>query len=798
MADLEKFLEQIKEKTSKEFKREKHVSSFEDFLEFTLNKPQIVLRTSYQYIYDAILHFGTEEIDDCGEKIKKYKLFEDPFDNGNNEVFGTWRALNNIVNEIRSSAKEEGNERIVMLRGPVGTAKTTIVDLIANAIINYSHTNEGKIFRYYWQFRPEKVNKKSIGFIKNNIDDGLNYDCDGCSSCSSGSCSSAMTKVSNDILVPCQINEHPLYLIVNKSDRLKFLEMAASSYKERTGKDILIPKKLVEGSLCYNCQQLYEELLKKYNGDLDKVLGHVKIERYTIGPSRGIVDVTPDSRQDLNQKIRMYANELSRIFPRIDFISMFGRWAESNRGMIHLSDIFKTSDSHNVLLDAAEKHRINMSGVRVNIDAMIIGTSNIQEYQDVNAHKYSDALMDRTKKIDVGYILNVDEEKKIYERDIKKVSKNKHIAPHTIELAALWAVLTRLSKPIAREETTLDEEQIEYLYEIDPLEKVEIYRGLANYQFEYIEDHKKRLIDDNFRKELRRATNPFLEMGIEFMEEGNYGVSPRRIQNVFKMILEGSNCLNPLKVINELERILKEDRDFFKHLELEKRLKEIAEQNSKVIGSYYDSDIALIYVVNEYYKRVIAREVKFAFLGVKEEDLDYKVEKYIENIQKEKIYSVGKPIDDKIEYEYIDYMEGLFESAAALFNTLDDDKYKEFNDETKEEFRQLVIASIAEYDNLNPDAKGRRNLRKALPFVYKLLELALFEEKKTYMDLENIQRGLETMGTPYYDNIEGDTKEKIDKILSTMKERYGYCDTCSRAITLYALKENLLNDDYYD
>ena len=59
-----------------------------------------------------------------------------------------------------------------------------------------------------------------------------------------------------------------------------------------------------------------------------------------------------------------------------------------------------------------------------------------------------EALRDRTVKIDVPYVTKLSDEIKIYEKDYNGDRvKGKHIAPHTIEMAAMWAVLTRLEEP---------------------------------------------------------------------------------------------------------------------------------------------------------------------------------------------------------------------------------------------------------------------------------------------------------------------------------------------------------------
>src|SRR2546423_5527646 len=59
-----------------------------------------------------------------------------------------------------------------------------------------------------------------------------------------------------------------------------------------------------------------------------------------------------------------------------------------------------------------------------------------------------EALRDRTVKIDVPYVTRLSDEIKIYEKSFNTIKvRGKHIAPHTVEIAAMWAVLTRLEEP---------------------------------------------------------------------------------------------------------------------------------------------------------------------------------------------------------------------------------------------------------------------------------------------------------------------------------------------------------------
>src|SRR5690606_3887480 len=74
--------------------------------------------------------------------------------------------------------------------------------------------------------------------------------------------------------------------------------------------------------------------------------------------------------------------------------------------------------------------------------------TNEPEYRRLQNNEFMEALRDRTVKIDVPYITRLDEEVRVYERDFNnRRIQGKHIAPHTVEVAAMWAVLTRLEEP---------------------------------------------------------------------------------------------------------------------------------------------------------------------------------------------------------------------------------------------------------------------------------------------------------------------------------------------------------------
>ncbi len=137
-----------------------------------------------------------------------------------------------------------------------------------------------------------------------------------------------------------------------------------------------------------------------------------------------------------------------------------------------------------------------------------------------------EALRDRTIKIDIPYITRVTEEQRIYEKDFNAGRiRGKHIAPHTLEVAAMWAVLTRLEDPKK--------------HKLSLVQKMKLYDGKMLPGF----------TQDNV-KELRK----------EAAREGMDGISPRYVQDKISNALvsdRGEGCVNPFMVMNELEKGLR-------------------------------------------------------------------------------------------------------------------------------------------------------------------------------------------------------------------------------------------------
>ncbi len=100
--------------------------SFEEYLQLVRRSPQIT-RNAYQRLYDMVLSHGVEEYIDNKKKLVRYKFFRDDSHGGKDAVFGLDVPLMRLMNVLKSASQGYGTERrIILLHGPVGSAKSTI------------------------------------------------------------------------------------------------------------------------------------------------------------------------------------------------------------------------------------------------------------------------------------------------------------------------------------------------------------------------------------------------------------------------------------------------------------------------------------------------------------------------------------------------------------------------------------------------------------------------------------------------------------------------------------------------
>src|SRR5438046_10188471 len=263
---------------------------------------------------------------------------------------------------------------------------------------------------------------------------------------------------------------------------------------------------VLEGDLCPSCRQTYRELVLRYGGDWTKIVSHVRVRRIILSEKDRVGIGTFQPKDEKNQdsteltgdsNYRKNAEFGSHSDPRA--LNFDGEFNVANRGLIEFTEVLKLEVAFLYdLLGASQEHKIKPKKfAQTDIDEVILGHTNEPEYRKLQSNEFMEALRDRTVKIHIPYVSRLKDEVKIYEQDFNTERvQGKHIAPHTIEIAAMWAVLTRLVQPKHANLTLL--------------QKLKLYDGKTLPG--YTEDSVKELQRDASR-------------------EGMEGISPRYIQD---------------------------------------------------------------------------------------------------------------------------------------------------------------------------------------------------------------------------------------------------------------------------
>jgi serine protein kinase len=551
--------------------------SFQDYLNIVSDNPE-VLRTAYQRVYDMIISYGVDLYTDLKKEITRYQFFYDIRNGGKDAIYGLDIPLQRLVNVIKGAAFGYGPERrILLLHGPVGSAKSTIVRLIKKGLEEYSRSSKGRLYTFDW-ILPEELVSISGG----------------------------------EKVFQSPMNQDPFYLIPpdwRKDVYADLVEQDKLAYP-------LSPLNL-EGELDPASRLIFKELTDYYNGDWEKVVtNHIRVRRLILSEKDRVGIGTFQPKDEKNQdsteltgdiNYRKIAEFGSDSDPRA--FNFDGEFNIANRGIVEFIEVLKLDVAFLYdLLGATQEQKIKPKKfAQTDIDEVIIGHTNEAEYNKLLGNEFMEALRDRTIKIDIPYITRVEQEQKIYSKSFNSDKIKKHIAPHTLEMAAMWAILTRLEEPKKHNLTIL--------------QKLKLYSGTNIPGFTV----------DNI-KELRKET----------LKEGLDGISPRYIQDKISNVLvsnEADGCINPFMVLNELEKGLR-NHSLITSDEVKLKYRE------------------LMSVVKEEFEEVVKNEVQRA-ISSDDSAISKLCANYIDNV---KAYTVREKVKNKFTGKYMEPDEHLMRS----------------------------------------------------------------------------------------------------------------------------------------
>jgi serine protein kinase len=477
----------------------------------------------------------------------RYKFFED-------EIFGIEKPLQQIVDYFHSAAQRlEVRKRILLLMGPVGGGKSTIVTLLKRGLEAYSRSDDGAVYA-----------------IKG-----------------------------------CPMHEEPLHLIP--------VELRPDIEKEFGI--------YIEGDLCPHCRYKVDS---QYHGHIEEVpVKRISFsEKYRIGI--GTFTPSDPKSQDISELVG--GIDLSTIGevgvesdPRA--YRFDGELNISNRGIMEFVEMLKTDEKFlYVLLTLSQEQNIKTGRFSmIYADEVVVSHTNEHEYQAFIGNKKSEALQDRIILVKVPYNLRVSDEVKIYEKLLKQSAlKDVHIAPYTLRVASIFAILTRL--------------------EASKKASMSLMKKLKLYDGEDLEDFKQKDV-----RELREETT----------REGMDGISPRYVINRLSNALVKQNvtCINPIDAL----RALRDGLD----------------QHTSITREERERYLNFINEARKEYDEIAAKEVQRAFVYSYEENARTLLNNYLDNVE---AYCNKTKLRDPITDEEMEPDEHLMRSIEEQIGVTDNAK----------------------------------------------------------------------------------------------------------------------------
>ena len=152
------------------YAKNKRVMAFDEYFALVVAHPERYARSAAQYLKDVFDHFGADEVHHPRGNVTRWKLFDCPWDDGRDHLIGQEDAQARVYRALRNFTREGRTNKLLLLHGPNGSAKSTLVACLARALEYYSTLDEGALYRFNWIFPSQKIGKSGIGF------GGMGYD----------------------------------------------------------------------------------------------------------------------------------------------------------------------------------------------------------------------------------------------------------------------------------------------------------------------------------------------------------------------------------------------------------------------------------------------------------------------------------------------------------------------------------------------------------------------------------------------------------------------------------------------
>lgn len=738
-------LRQIAAQVQRGFEQERRVLSFQEYLELFASDPLRHSRDAARYMRDMFEHYGKTSVERPWGSETRFTLFDQPFeDEGSSERDALvaqealqgelFRALNNFVREGRPN-------RIVLMHGPNGSAKSTAAACMMRALEHYSSLDAGALYRFHWVFPSQRELKGAIGFGGKRV------------AAPSGDGSYAhLPEEQIDARLIVEVRDHPLFLLPEDA-RSALLERL---YREAGSKEPP-PTWIVGGSLSHKSKQVYEALLSSYEGSLDEVLRHVQVERYFISQRYrvGAVTLGPQLSVDAGERQVTADRSLSALPSALQAVTLFeafGELIEAAGGLLEFSDILKRPlDAFKYLQITAETGEVALRSQNVQVNCVMLASGNEVHLAAFREHPEFESFRGRLELIKVPYLRSYVDEQRIYDAQIAPQVR-KHVAPHATKVAAMFAVLTRMRRPTADH---YEKPLRNLVSELTAMEKLELYATGAA---------PARLDGESVRL-LRAAIGDIYHESESYpIYEGSTGASPREMRTLLLDAAQSPlhDCLSPFAVLEELDRLC------------EKKSEYAWLQEDKVAGGYHDHQL-FRKELRERLLETLEDELRVASGLVDETRYKELFDRYITHVS---YWVKGEKLRNPLTSQYEDPDLRLMSEVEALLGSPD----------KPEDLRHWLISRVAAWAIDHPGSP----VDNAGVFAAQLKRMqdAVFAERR--VAVAKLARDIVALLREEGSGLDEPRKTEVRAAVDRLKQRFGYQDSSAADAATVLVRERLV------
>ena len=651
-------------------------------------------------------------------------MFDAPFADGEDRLVGHEMAQEQLVTLLRNFVDERRVNRLILLHGPNGSAKSSFVACLMRALEAYSQTDEGALYRFNWIFPTRLTEAGRLGFGSTaRTVEGQSY--------------AHLDDLQIDARLSAEANDNPLFLL-DVPRRLRLLEPLLAAVP-----DFALSDGIRRGELGQRSRAIVDALTTAYRGDLRRVFRHVQVERFYVSRTyrRAAVTVEPQIRVDAGVRQITADRSLASLPTALQSQTLFetyGPLVEGNRGLIEFNDLLKRPmEANKYLLATSEKGTVSLDHAEMRLDAVLMATGNEVYLEAFKGQADWASYKGRIELIRMPYLLDYRAEQRIYDDLLASVKLNKPVMPHTTYVLALWAVLTRLRRP---DVTGLPSAGAPLVAALTPLQKARLYAA----------DPPPAGLAADEAQMLRAAVHPlFLNGASEADYEGRFGASAREMKMLLLSALHRSgSVLSPLTILRELQSLVK-DKSVYEWLQLDPE------------GDYRRPE-QFVQIVRDAWLDRAEVELRTATRLVDDAEYSRVFDRYIMHVNH---WLRNEKLTDPLSGRVVAADERMMEEVEQTVGRREDARA----------WRAQLINQVAAFRIDNPDEA--MDFARIFPRLLERMRVNYHESKRN--EVARIGRDILVLVRTAGEGLDAPSRVSAEQTLQVLREQYGYEQDCA-------------------